>query len=68
MINIVFEGPTGAGKTTLIKELRKRYAKKYKVGITNDIDRSSPLYNVIKSMFDQNVLIAVQSKNFPFPQ
>lgn len=63
MINIVFEGPTGAGKTTLIKELRKRYAKKYKVGITNDIDRSSPLYNVIKSMFDQNVLISL-NKNF----
>ena len=63
MINIVFEGPTGAGKTTLIKELRKRYAKKYKVGITNDIDRSSPLYNVIKSMFDQNALISL-NKNF----
>src|SRR5574344_1068781 len=57
MINIVFEGPTGAGKTTIISKIKKEYEKKYKVGFTNDIDKSSPLYNVIKNMFDKDVLI-----------
>ena len=38
MINVVFEGSTGAGKTTIIKKIKKIYDKKYKVGITNDID------------------------------
>lgn len=59
MINIVFEGPTGAGKTTVIKKLNKLYSKKYKVGFTNDIDRSSPLYKVIKKMFDENALVSM---------
>ena len=63
MINIVFEGPTGAGKTTVIKKLNKLYSKKYKVGFTNDIDRSSPLYNVIKKMFDENALVSM-NENF----
>ena len=63
MINIVFEGPTGAGKTTVIKKLNKLYSKKYKVGFTNDIDRSSPLYKVIKKMFDENALVSM-NKNF----
>lgn len=63
MINIVFEGPTGAGKTTIINELKKKYEKKYKVGITNDIDKSSPLYEVIKNMFDDNPLVSLK-KNF----
>ena len=45
MINVVFEGSTGAGKTTIIKKIKKIYDKKYKVGITNDIGKSSPLYN-----------------------
>lgn len=60
MINIVFEGPTGAGKTTVIKKLKKIYSKKYKVGYTNDIDRTSPLYKVIKNMFDSNVLVSLK--------
>lgn len=63
MINIVFEGPTGAGKTTVIKKLNKLYSKKYKVGFTNDIDRSSPLYKVIKKMFDENALVSM-NENF----
>lgn len=63
MINIVFEGPTGAGKTTVIKKLNKIYSKKYKVGFTNDIDRSSPLYKVIKKMFDENALVSM-NENF----
>ena len=63
MINIVFEGPTGAGKTTIINKLKKMYEKKYKVGITNDIDRSSPLYDVIKKMFDDNPLVSLK-ENF----
>ena len=61
MINIVFEGPTGAGKTTIINRLNKIYSKKYKVGITNDIDRSSPLYKVIKNMFDDNALVSLKT-------
>lgn len=63
MINIVFEGPTGAGKTTIIKKLKKIYSKNYKVGFTNDIDRTSPLYKVIKKMFDENTLVSM-NKNF----
>lgn len=63
MINIVFEGPTGAGKTTVIKKLKKIYSKNYKVGFTNDIDRTSPLYKVIKKMFDENALVSM-NKNF----
>lgn len=63
MINIVFEGPTGAGKTTIIKKLKKIYSKNYKVGFTNDIDRTSPLYKVIKKMFDENALVSM-NKNF----
>lgn len=63
MVNIVFEGTTGAGKTTVIKKLNKIYSKKYKVGFTNDIDRSSPLYKIIKKMFDENVLVSM-NENF----
>lgn len=63
MINIVFEGPTGAGKTTTINKIKKIYEKNYKVGYTNDIDRSSPLYKVIKNMFDANVLVSL-NENF----
>lgn len=63
MINVVFEGSTGTGKTTIIKEIKKIYDKKYKVGITNDIDRSSPLYKVIKKMFDDNALVSLK-ENF----
>ena len=63
MINVVFEGATGAGKTTIIKKIKKIYNKKYKVGITNDIDKSSPLYKVIKAMFDDNALVSLK-ENF----
>lgn len=63
MINVVFEGSTGAGKTTIIKKIKKIYDKKYKVGITNDIDKSSPLYKVIKAMFDDNALVSLK-ENF----
>ena len=63
MINIVFEGSTGVGKTTIIKKIKKIYDKKYKVGITNDIDKSSPLYKVIKAMFDDNALVSLK-ENF----
>ena len=63
MINVVFEGSTGSGKTTIIKKIKKIYDKKYKVGITNDIDKSSPLYKVIKAMFDDNALVSLK-ENF----
>lgn len=59
MINIVFEGSTGSGKTTMINKIKNIYDKKYKVGITNDIDRRSPLYKVIKKMFDENALVSL---------
>lgn len=62
MINVVFEGSTGSGKTTAIKAIKKKYEKKYKVGYTNDIDKSSPLYKVIKKMFDDNVLVSLDEK------
>ena len=62
MINVVFEGSTGTGKTSTIKKIKKIYDKKYKVGFTNDIDRSSPLYNVIKKMFKENALVSLNEK------
>ena len=65
MINVVFEGSTGAGKTPIIKKIKKIYDKKYKVGITNDIDKSSPLYKVIKSMFDDNALVSLKENSCP---
>lgn len=61
MINIVFEGPTGAGKTTIINKLYEKYGKEYKVSKTCDIDASSPLYDIIKNMFDENPLISMNS-------
>ena len=61
MINVVFEGPTGAGKTTIINKLEKIYNKRYKVGRTNDIDESSPLYKTIKDMFDKNPLVSLNN-------
>ena len=59
MINVVFEGSTGSGKTTIINKLKKIYEKDYKVGITNDIDKSSPLYEVINDMFKDNALVSL---------
>ena len=52
MINIVFEGTTGAGKTTIAKKVKEYYEnKKLKVGMIHDIDKSSPLFNIINEMF-----------------
>lgn len=62
MINIVFEGSTGSGKTTIIRKLVNYYSEKYKVGYTNDIDKSSPLYSIIKTMFDETPLIFSDEK------
>lgn len=59
MINVVFEGSTGSGKTTIINKLKKIYEKDYKVGITNDIDKRSPLYEVINDMFKDNALVSL---------
>lgn len=61
MINIVFEGSTGAGKTTIIKKLYNHYNKQFSVGFTNDIDENSPLYSVIKKMFDDNPLVVLNN-------
>ena len=63
MINVVFEGSTGAGKTTIIKKVKEIYEKNYKVGVTNDIDKSTPLYNVIRKMYNDNVLVTL-NENF----
>ena len=63
MINIVFEGTTGAGKTTIIRKINEIYKKEYKVGYTNDIDTESPLYEVIMNMFKENALVSL-NKNF----
>lgn len=63
MINVVFEGSTGAGKTTIIKNVKEIYEKNYKVGVTNDIDKSTPLYNVIRKMYNDNVLVTL-NENF----
>lgn len=63
MINVVFEGSTGTGKTTIIKKVKEIYEKNYKVGVTNDIDKSTPLYNVIRKMYNDNVLVTL-NENF----
>ena len=63
MINVVFEGSTGSGKTTFIRKIKEIYDKKYKVGMTNDIDRKSPLYKVIKKMFKDSALVSL-NENF----
>lgn len=62
MINIVFEGSTGSGKTTTIKRLVEIYSKNYKVGYTNDIDQTSPLYEIINNMFKKNVLVTSEEE------
>lgn len=63
MINIVFEGSTGSGKTTILRELVKVYQDKgLKVGYTNDIDETTPLYAVIKSMFEESALVTSDNK------
>lgn len=52
MKNIVFEGNTGSGKTTIIKSLKKYYDEKgIKVGITNDMDENSPYYKILSNMY-----------------
>ena len=63
MINIVFEGTTGAGKTTLLKKIKDYYCNRYKIGYINDIDKNSPLYNVIYDMFNKSPLL-ISDDNF----
>lgn len=65
MINIVFEGATITEKTSTIKKIRRIYDKNYKVGFTSDIERLSPLYNVIKKKFKENVLVSLNEKFNP---
>lgn len=60
MVNIVFEGATGSGKTTIIKKIKEIFEKEYKVGYTNDIDESSPLFNLISDMFKKSVLVKME--------
>lgn len=63
MINIIFEGSTGCGKTTIINELKQKLENEgLKIGFTNDIDETTPLYNVINSMFEENVLVTSADK------
>ncbi len=63
MINIVFEGPTGAGKTTLINKIKNIYeVENYKVGNTVDIDNTSPLYETIYKMFKDNALVSLNEE------
>lgn len=64
MINIVFEGSTGTGKTTLIKCLIEHFKNSgIKVGYTIDLDKESPLYDVINKMYQISPLI-ISKDNF----
>lgn len=61
MKNIVFEGNTGSGKTTIIQEIEKYYHNiGIKVGITNDMDNNSPYYSILKSMYDNSSNMSLQ--------
>lgn len=64
MINIVFEGAPGAGKTTIINELVKRL-KSYgiNVGKTIDIDSTTPLYPILNNM-NNNTPLITSNENF----
>lgn len=58
MINIIFEGSPGSGKTTIIKEIVKKLKKEnIKVGFTIDIDKSTPLYNILNNMHKETPLV-----------
>lgn len=64
MINIVFEGSPGAGKTTIIKNIiNKLKANNIKVGNTIDIDPSTPLYPILHSM-NNNTPLVTDNNNF----
>ena len=62
MKNIVFEGNTGSGKTTIIKALKKYYDEKgIKVGITNDMDENSPYYKILNDMYNNSANMTLKS-------
>lgn len=62
MKNIVFEGNTGSGKTTIIKALKKYYNQKgIKVGITNDMDENSPYYKILNDMYNNSANMTLKS-------
>lgn len=62
MKNIVFEGNTGSGKTTMIKSLKKYYDEKgIKVGITNDMDENSPYYQILSDMYNNSANMTLKS-------
>lgn len=62
MKNIIFEGNTGSGKTTIIKSLKKYYDEKgIKVGITNDMDEDSPYYQILNEMYNNSANMKLKS-------
>ena len=65
MKNIIFEGNTGSGKTTIIRTLKEYYEKKnIKVGITNDMDERSPYYEILNSMYNNSANMTLKN-DFP---
>lgn len=63
MINIVFEGAPGAGKTTVIKSLIKKIEEYgIKVGKTVDIDPTTPLYSILSDMNRNTPLVTSDEK------
>lgn len=65
MINIVFEGAPGAGKSTIIKRLVEKFKKdNIKIGNTVDIDSTTPLYSILHSLNNVTPLVTDASKNF----
>lgn len=65
MINIVFEGSPGAGKSTIIKILVERFKKdNIKIGNTIDIDSTTPLYPILHSLNNVTPLVTDTSENF----
>lgn len=64
MINIVFEGAPGSGKTTIINELVKRLKVcGINVGKTVDIDSTTPLYPILNNM-NNNTPLITSNENF----
>ena len=64
MINIVFEGAPGAGKTTIINRIvRKLEEHGIKVGNTVDIDPTTPLYPILRNM-NNNTPLVTSDENF----
>ncbi len=63
MINVVFEGAPGAGKTTVIKSLVKKIEEYgIKVGKTVDIDSTTPLYSILSDMNRNTPLVTSDEK------